>query len=159
MLMGATLTRRIGEQSASKLVRSVKPGCIIDCVGRPAADSPEGPSRGAGGAADVAEFVAVSVVVVLVGALGRRSGGGVPLELLSDLSNPLVEISAAVVASGRAGAKGFAARPVRAPGKGKERFEVYESPLADEDIVLVRPPCRCCRGHSHDSMRSCGFSR
>lgn len=148
--MGATLTRRIGDQSASKLMRSVKPGCIIDCVGRPAAHSPAVPA-GTGSAADVAEFVAVSVAVVLAGALGRRSAS-VPLQTLSDLSNPLMGISAAGAVTGGSGGKGFASlavRPVRATGKGKEQFEVFKSPLADEDIVLVWPPCCACSSDDH----------
>eukprot|EP00892_Ulva_mutabilis_P003121 jgi/Ulvmu1/1280/UM011_0004.1 len=133
MVMGATLLRRSGEQPAVKLMRSVKPGCIIDCVGRPA-PLISGAEPGA------LKFTAVSVTVVLPGAVSAR-GGSMPLQTLIDLSNPLVGGEAA---AGRvlpqAGGKGFASalpRQVRAAGKGKASFEVYKCPLAAEDIVLV----------------------
>lgn len=139
MIMGATLARRIGEQSASKLMRSIKPGCIIDCVGRPAeaaAVAAAAPRAAAAPApAAVAEFAAVSVSVVLTGAMSRRSEG-MPLQTLAGLSNPLVAAGDAA-GSGR-GFPALARRPARVAGKGKERLEVYRCPLAEQDIVLVQ---------------------
>lgn len=135
MIMGETLVRRSGEQSASKLMRSVKPGCIVDCIGRPASAAAAAAPPGA--RAGMLEFAAVSVTVVLAGAVSAR-GGSVPLQTLSDLANPLSTVNAAARAPGGPGFQPTLRRSLRANGTGRDEVDVYKCPLPAQDIVLVR---------------------
>jgi hypothetical protein len=103
MFMGDTISRSLGQQSASKLMRSMQPGCIIDCVGRPALGELHQASRTdyaggelrdrshSSGSDACTEFVALSVQIVSPRAVSSR-GNAMPLQLLSTLTIPLSRV-------------------------------------------------------------------
>lgn len=86
--MGDTISQSLGQQSASKLMRSVKPGCVVDCVGSPAKDAED--NQHGSSSAICLEFVALSVQIVAPRVVSSR-GNALPLQLIATL-NPLAQM-------------------------------------------------------------------
>ena len=153
MIMGDTISHSLGQQSASKLMRRVKPGCIIDCVGAPASadegtstavdsQSGTGSSGSSQGRASSIEFVAESVTIVSPRVVSSR-GAAPPLQLLAALTSPLSRVrgveggSMRLPQSSSAQSAG-AHRKNRQAASASRPVQMYKCPLPDSDIIEVR---------------------
>jgi hypothetical protein len=153
MIMGDTVFRSLGQQSASKLLRSIKPGCIIDCVGQPASldrddagtSSPDSEEVAEGQPRAVCEtcieFVAWSVQIVCPRVVSSRSNA-LPPQLLATLTSPLSRVQR-IEDSGVRLSQSSSALGAIAQRKNKQNpaparpMQKYKCPLSENDIVEV----------------------
>lgn len=153
MIMGDNLSRSLGQQTASKVMRSVKPGCIIDCVGRPASikvdpascisntegDESRDPSHGSSEAC--MEFAAVSVQIVSPRVMSSR-GSALPLQLLATLTSPLSRIQGIQEGAVRLSLDSSILQRKNKQHAAPARLPKYECPLSEDNIIEVRVWCR-----------------
>ena len=158
MIMGDTISRSLGRQSASKLMRDVKPGCIIDCMGRPAsldehtstdsdtsmrASSDSSHTRGSSEAC--IEFVAESVTIVSPRVVSSR-GNALPLQVLAALASPLYRVrgidgGAMRLPQSSSALSAVAHRRKTGTTASSRPVQKYKCPLPDSDIIEVRYRC------------------